>query len=515
MEHDGPNQAQDSCPLCWNVHKGPEDDQGRPQVTISPVYDPAMHRQLVETEHPSKLFGGGLLKPPPSGQYRIYGDIPAGQAPSSAEEMTDLQAEARSRAWREAGSPWLDITVWAHMSVTLLYIGYLSAAEKARQAGNTESALSHDKNAAAVRAAVVKGNAAAMNYLRQEAAYARLSDYRNFSDRDKYELGLWEDTHEWVMGVSVQLLDRDTGNPRLHAHNLVLNLMRRPQPSGEWGRLDLRGLERELYVPAMYGRLAIEQAMSRSLGVAWVKRADRNGHEIDGISEQTMQAFSAPSRAAPSATPRQSAAPARPAIPLSLKDEFTVMGLLSNSAPPPAPAPAQLSRPGATPDAKPPWQPGCQAVGNEPKLTIEIIPTSLHGQNPRTHFGRTWWDATRKAAYAAAGYRCEICGGHGQKHPVELHERYSYDEHARPPIQRITGLIVLCPACHAVKHLYRTSAVADENNDPAIINDALRHLQKVNDWTVHQLDRYLHQVRRTYARREALGPWIADYTALT
>lgn len=157
---------------------------------------------------------------------------------------------------------------------------------------------------------------------------------------------------------------------------------------------------------------------------------------------------------------------------------------------------------------------GSRPPAPPPRLAVEIIPTSLHGQNPRTHFGREWWDATRKAAYAA-GYRCEICGGRGPDHPVELHERYSYDERARPPVQRITGLIVLCPACHDVKHLYRTSAVAAENHDPGILDDALRHLREVNGWTEEQLKRYLGHVRRLYERREALGPWTADYSALS
>jgi hypothetical protein len=211
--------------------------------------------------------------------------------------------------------------------------------------------------------------------------------------------------------------------------------------------------------------------------------------------------------------------PEATAAPVSLKDELTAMGLLGTSPPPPPPAAAAsvpAPRRAVTPPAEVPWQPpGRQAADPPPRLAVEIIPTSLHGQNPRTHFGRQWWDATRKAAYAAAGYRCEICGGRGTRHPVELHERYSYDEHARPPVQHVTGLIVLCPDCHAVKHLYRTSAVARERKDPAILEDALRHLREVNAWTEQQLDRYLTQVRRTYERREALGPWTADYSALS
>lgn len=207
--------------------------------------------------------------------------------------------------------------------------------------------------------------------------------------------------------------------------------------------------------------------------------------------------------------PRQVPAPKPPAAPISLKDELGAMGLLGSSTAPPA---ATVAPPQ---DTQLPLQPPRRQAADPPaRLTVEIIPTSLHGQNPRTHFGREWWDATRKVAYTAAGYRCEICGGRGPDHPVELHERYSYDEHARPPVQRITGLVALCPDCHAVKHLYRTSAVAAENHDPAVLGNALRHLREVNGWTGQQLDRYLAQVRRDYERREGLGPWTADYSAL-
>jgi 5-methylcytosine-specific restriction endonuclease McrA len=213
----------------------------------------------------------------------------------------------------------------------------------------------------------------------------------------------------------------------------------------------------------------------------------------------------------------QESAPQPPAAPTSLKDDLTAMGLLGSSLPPLTDTgDAPSVRAGVLPDIPLPWPPpGRQAANKPPRLTMEIIPTSLHGQNPRTHFGREWWDATRRAAYAAAGYRCEICGGRGPRHPVELHERYSYDEHAHPPVQRITGLIVLCPACHAVKHMYRTGAVAAENNNRAVLDGALRHLREVNGWTGQQLDRYLAQVRREYERREAIGPWTADYSALS
>ena len=152
-------------------------------------------------------------------------------------------------------------------------------------------------------------------------------------------------------------------------------------------------------------------------------------------------------------------------------------------------------------------------VHEPPRLTTEIIPTSLHGKSPREVKGRAWWDRNRRKVYAAAGYRCEICGEVGPRHPVEAHERYGYDEEARPPVQRVLGLIALCPACHAVKHLYRTHAISRERGDPSIYEDALAHLAKVNGWDEGQARAHLAETRAVYLRREALGPWMQDFTA--
>ena len=81
----------------------------------------------------------------------------------------------------------------------------------------------------------------------------------------------------------------------------------------------------------------------------------------------------------------------------------------------------------------------------EPRLTVEIIPTSLHGRNPRTAMGRAMWERQRKLVCEAAGNRCEICRGSAGRHPVEIHERYEYDETSRPPCQKVVGLSPCAP----------------------------------------------------------------------
>ncbi len=149
-----------------------------------------------------------------------------------------------------------------------------------------------------------------------------------------------------------------------------------------------------------------------------------------------------------------------------------------------------------------------------PRLTLEIIPTSLHGKSPRTVLGRAWWDRTRKQHFAAVGNRCEICGGVGDRYPVEAHERYEYDETCRPPCQRVTGLIALCPDCHSVKHLFRTQAVARERNDPTILLRALDHLGRVNGWTKEEVTAYVKEAQAEFRRRESIGPWVQDMSGL-
>ena len=150
----------------------------------------------------------------------------------------------------------------------------------------------------------------------------------------------------------------------------------------------------------------------------------------------------------------------------------------------------------------------------EPRLTVELIPTTLHGKNPRTAMGKAMWERQRKQVCEAAANRCEIRGGVGKHHPVDIHERYEHDETSRPPCQRIVGLIALCPDCHAVKHLARTQLVAREQGDPTIYENALRHLARVNEWDAQHMRDYLAEVPSEFRRHEALGAWTQDFSPL-
>lgn len=122
----------------------------------------------------------------------------------------------------------------------------------------------------------------------------------------------------------------------------------------------------------------------------------------------------------------------------------------------------------------------------KPKLTIELVPSTCWYSNVRSSLPKKEWDRLRKESYAKAGYCCEICGqkgtDQGYKHPVECHEIWEYNDKTKT--QTLRGLISLCPRCHQVKHIGRTTILGMQDI-------ALTHMQEVNGWTHKQVVDYL------------------------
>lgn len=129
------------------------------------------------------------------------------------------------------------------------------------------------------------------------------------------------------------------------------------------------------------------------------------------------------------------------------------------------------------------------------------------------------WEVCKRFVKDRSGNRCEICGGKGRKWPVECHEIWGYEEACERPnctacwfdgkrnVQRLIGLIALCPMCHAVKHIGRTQAVG-------ALEGAVRHIMRVNQWSYPDAEAYLEAVFEQWARRsEQL--WELDISYLT
>lgn len=88
-------------------------------------------------------------------------------------------------------------------------------------------------------------------------------------------------------------------------------------------------------------------------------------------------------------------------------------------------------------------------------LLLPNIPQPLHGVNPRTVLGTTWWNKERRRAYASTNYHCEACGIHKNDSPGT---RKILDGHEVYDTRYETGELIyirttpLCVWCHKYIH---------------------------------------------------------------
>lgn len=136
------------------------------------------------------------------------------------------------------------------------------------------------------------------------------------------------------------------------------------------------------------------------------------------------------------------------------------------------------------------------------KLTIELIPQTAWGDNLRNYVGVTKWNKIKKQVYKNANYHCEICGGQGNKHPVECHERWKFENNKII----LLGLIALCPSCHEVKHIGRAQATGN-------LKRAFNHFKKVNNITDEEAMDYIEKCFKLYHARSVLN-WTLDLDIL-
>jgi hypothetical protein len=137
-------------------------------------------------------------------------------------------------------------------------------------------------------------------------------------------------------------------------------------------------------------------------------------------------------------------------------------------------------------------------------LTVELVPSTCWYTNVRSNVPKAVWDRLRRRVAAEAGRRCEICGGRGRRWPVECHEVWHYDDATR--VQRLERLVVLCPACHEVKH----AGLASKRGR---LDSVVRHLAAVNGWSAEDAELYLESAFETWATRSR-HEWTLDISVL-
>jgi len=126
------------------------------------------------------------------------------------------------------------------------------------------------------------------------------------------------------------------------------------------------------------------------------------------------------------------------------------------------------------------------------RLTIELVPSTSWFSNVRSEVDPETWDLLRRLTYKKAKYLCEVCGGRGPTWPVACHEIWQYDD--KNHIQKLVGLIALCPSCHEVKHIGLAGIQRHGSR-------ARKHLAKVNEWTRRQTRDYIDWAFEVWEQR--------------
>ncbi len=149
------------------------------------------------------------------------------------------------------------------------------------------------------------------------------------------------------------------------------------------------------------------------------------------------------------------------------------------------------------------WLPLKWKYPDKPALWPEMLPETTWEENLRSKLPTDRWDALRRHAYAAAGHRCEICGDRGRP-TLEAHERWSWDD--LWCVQRLEGIIALCPPCHKVHHLGLARRLG-------LYEACLKKLESVNGWSRPQVLKAIADASEQARERSRFG-WTVDLSWL-
>ena len=217
------------------------------------------------------------------GQYKsaddIYAALLEAEPHATAERRDQLIIEAKSQV-RTPDLYW-DATFSVSKSISLFHASALANTAAAASRGDKATAARWQQIADGIWGSVMEGNAAALDYLQREAGQTRAGYHPG---------GRWEDARQWVIASFRQHTSRD-GDPQLHVHNLILHKVRR-ESDGAWRALDSMSLYRHRPAASAIAALAMENALTRRLGIEWVPRGDGHGREIADVGQALMDMFS-------------------------------------------------------------------------------------------------------------------------------------------------------------------------------------------------------------------------------
>lgn len=135
-----------------------------------------------------------------------------------------------------------------------------------------------------------------------------------------------------------------------------------------------------------------------------------------------------------------------------------------------------------------------------PKLPLNLIPTTSWWKNVRSKISKSQWDLIRRQVYQQANYACEIC--RIRKIRLDCNEVWEYKDKK----QILVKLEAVCRQCHLTQHMGYASLIGKHR-------EAFNHLIKVNKWTREQGVIYVQEKWKEWEQRSKIK-WILDYGAL-
>ena len=201
------------------------------------------------------------------------------------ERRLELEREAGQEARR---SPvYTDFTVAHNKSVSVLHASFREQARRAHLAGDAVGEAVWRAREERVQEILQEANHAGLEYLQQRAGFVRTGYHGRRVDGR--EPGRWE-AAGLVVTSWLQHTSRD-GEPHDHIHNVIAR-MARTDSDGMWRAADTMALRAHIGAFGAIQEVRVKSALAREFGVRWVPRADGAGHEIDGIAQETLDAFS-------------------------------------------------------------------------------------------------------------------------------------------------------------------------------------------------------------------------------
>jgi hypothetical protein len=201
---------------------------------------------------------------------------------ASATELAEVRAAARGTDPHQV--PYFDLTVSAVKSVSVLHASYRIAARQVRDRGDQDQAAALDARADEIEAALMESVCEAVAWLERHATHTRTGHH-------SARTGEWRDGDGVAASLFLHHLSRD-GDPQLHVHVAIWNRVQRADKADpKWRTLDSRSLHNQRLAVAPVADRLLETRLS-ALGYAMAPRADGNGAEVGGVSQDVINLFS-------------------------------------------------------------------------------------------------------------------------------------------------------------------------------------------------------------------------------